>query len=124
MLAIDVLDRLIRNAIDRGILQQLQPRRVIPSISLYADDVILFCHLTMDDIEAVKGILRLFGHASRLNFNFTKSSATLIRVDAETATPLLQPLGCAIVEFPVTYLGIPLTLRRPTTAQLQPLVHD
>jgi len=31
-------------------------------------------------------------------------------------------LGYAVVEFPVTYMGIPLTLRRPTTAQLQPLV--
>lgn len=57
VLAVDVLGRLIRHTIDRGILQQLHPRCVIPLISLYVDDVILYCHLTMDDIEAAKGIL-------------------------------------------------------------------
>jgi len=114
VLAVDVLGRLIRHAIDRGILQQLHPRRAIPSISLYADDVILYCHLTMDDIEVVKRILRLFGHASGLNVNFAKSSATLIKADAEAAALLLQSLGCAVAEFPITYLGIPLTLRKPT----------
>ena len=30
--------------------------------------------------------------------------------------------GCPIAALPITYLGIPLTLGRPTTAQLQPLV--
>jgi len=32
----------------------------------------------MVDIEAVKEILRLFGHASGLNVNFAKNSTTLI----------------------------------------------
>jgi hypothetical protein len=30
--------------------------------------------------------------------------------------------GWQLVEFPITYLGIPLTIRRPTSAQLQPVV--
>lgn len=44
-------------ALHTGILQQLHPRRTIPAISLYADDVMLFCHATLGDIAAVKGIL-------------------------------------------------------------------
>ena len=36
--------------------------------------------------------------------------------------PTIASLGCPIVELPITYLGIPLTLRRPTAAQLQPFV--
>jgi hypothetical protein len=32
--------------------------------------------------------------------------------------PAIALLGCPIVELPLTYLGIPLTIHRPTAAQL------
>jgi hypothetical protein len=70
----------------------------------------------------VRAILQLFGAASGLKVNFTKSSATLLRCNVEDAAPVTQTLGCPIVDLPITYLGIPLTIRRPTAAQLQPLV--
>jgi hypothetical protein len=68
------------------------------------------------------GLLDLFGRASGLRVNYQKSTATLIRCDAEDATAPIAQLGCPMAEFPITYLGIPLTLRQPTAAQLQPLV--
>ncbi|XP_071681454.1 uncharacterized protein [Lolium perenne] len=107
---------------DMAVLQQLHPRRTLPSISLYADDVIIFCHPSANDSMAIKKILSLFGHAFGLRINYAKSSATLIRCDQETAAPATQLLGCPIVQFPFSYLGIPLTIRRPTAAQLQPIV--
>lgn len=122
VLAVDVLGRLITRAIEAGIMQQLHPRRTMPSISLYADDVILFCHASAGDVEAVKAILKLFGQASGLHVNYAKSSATLIRCETDEAAHVIQHLGCPIVDLPITYLGIPLTIRRPTAAQLQPLV--
>jgi hypothetical protein len=70
----------------------------------------------------VREILQLFGRASGLQVNYSKSSATLIRCDQDDATPVVQELGCPIVDLPISYLGIPLTLRRPTAAQMQPLV--
>jgi hypothetical protein len=36
--------------------------------------------------------------------------------------PVIEQLGCPIVDMPFTYLGIPLTIRRPTAAQMQPLI--
>jgi hypothetical protein len=54
VLAVDILGRLITRAVSLGIMQQLHPRQTVPSISLYADDVILFCHPTNDDITAVR----------------------------------------------------------------------
>ena len=95
---------------------------MIPPMSLYADDVMLFCHPVPSDVAAVKGVLSLFGQASGLQVNFAKSSATLLHCDQEEAEPVVQQLGCPIVELPITYLGIPLTIRRPTAAQLQPVV--
>lgn len=94
----------------------------IPVISLYADDVILLCHPSPGDVTAVKEILQLFGRASGLQVNFRKSAAALIRCDAREAAHVVEHLGCPIMDFPFTYMGIPLTLRRPTAAQLQPVV--
>jgi hypothetical protein len=60
VLAVD-MRRLIKHAADIGILQALHASRPIPLVSLYADDVVLFCHPSVADITAVKAILRLFG---------------------------------------------------------------
>uniref|UniRef100_A0A453SZ45 Reverse transcriptase domain-containing protein n=1 Tax=Aegilops tauschii subsp. strangulata TaxID=200361 RepID=A0A453SZ45_AEGTS len=122
VLAVDTLGRLLRRATELGVLQRLHPRRPVPSVSLYADDVILFCHPTVGDITAVKSILLLFGRASSLLVNYAKSSATLIRCAADDVAPAVNLLGCPLAEFPITYLGILLTLHRPTAAQLQPVV--
>jgi hypothetical protein len=54
VLTVDIIGRLIRRDVDMRIMQQLQHRCNIPSISLYADDVILFCDPTADDVPAVK----------------------------------------------------------------------
>uniref|UniRef100_A0A453CDW9 Reverse transcriptase domain-containing protein n=1 Tax=Aegilops tauschii subsp. strangulata TaxID=200361 RepID=A0A453CDW9_AEGTS len=93
--------------VDSSILQQLHPRRPIPAISLYADDVMLFCHATPGDMAAVKGILTLFGKASGPQVNYGKSSATILPGDPE-ADAVIAQLGCPAVQLPVTYLGIPL----------------
>uniref|UniRef100_A0A453JXS0 Reverse transcriptase domain-containing protein n=1 Tax=Aegilops tauschii subsp. strangulata TaxID=200361 RepID=A0A453JXS0_AEGTS len=68
----------MRRAHDNGILQKLHPRRPIPAISLYADNVMLFCHATESDVTAVREILALFGRASGLQVNYAKSSATVL----------------------------------------------
>ena len=121
VLAVDILGRLIGRAHDAGILQRLHPRRDIPAISLYADDVMLFCHATQGDVEAVRAILAIFSEASGLRVNYAKSSANTFNGDPE-ADATIDQVGCAKVELPITYLGIPLMLRRPSAAQLQPLV--
>lgn len=38
------------------------------------------------------------------------------------ATLITGNLGCTIADLPLTYLGILLTIKRPMSAQLQPLV--
>lgn len=101
VLAVDTLGRLIRRAHDSGILLPLHPRRPIPAISLYADDVMLFCHATESDITAVKEILGLFGGASGLKVNYAKSSATVLHGE-QVATEIITGLGCTTAALPVT----------------------
>uniref|UniRef100_A0A453FDA9 Reverse transcriptase domain-containing protein n=1 Tax=Aegilops tauschii subsp. strangulata TaxID=200361 RepID=A0A453FDA9_AEGTS len=71
--------------------------------------------------ESKNTILDLFGRASGLKVNYTKSSATVLHGD-QTTHETIASLGCATAALPVTYLGIPLTVRRPSAGQLQPLV--
>uniref|UniRef100_A0A452Y8H6 Reverse transcriptase domain-containing protein n=1 Tax=Aegilops tauschii subsp. strangulata TaxID=200361 RepID=A0A452Y8H6_AEGTS len=119
VLAVDALGRLSKHAVASGILQQLHPRRSIPAISLYADDVVLFCHPTPSDIMAVKAILHLFGKASGLLVNYYKSSAMLLHCNQEVSTFVATELGYQIADLPLTYLGILLSVRRLTCTQLQ-----
>jgi hypothetical protein len=54
VLVVDVLGRLISAATTAGVLALLHPRREIPRISMYPDDVILFCRPTPHDLTATK----------------------------------------------------------------------
>jgi hypothetical protein len=119
---VDTLGRLIKHATSLQVLQKLHPRRPVPEVSLYADDLVLFCHPTPEDLASVKAIFQLFGKASGLRVNYTKSTATLLNCTPDDATAVPTTLGCQLAELPITYLGIPLTIRRPTSAQLQPLI--
>jgi hypothetical protein len=65
VLGVDALGRLVQC-----------PWRTVLEFLLYADNVVMFCLPTMDDIVAVSEILQLFGHAKGLQVNFVKSSAT------------------------------------------------
>uniref|UniRef100_A0A8I6X1C4 Reverse transcriptase domain-containing protein n=1 Tax=Hordeum vulgare subsp. vulgare TaxID=112509 RepID=A0A8I6X1C4_HORVV len=121
VLAVDALGRLMHQALQTGIPRRLHPRRTVPAVSLYADDVMLFCHAEMDEVLAMKGILGIFEAASGLQVNYGKSSATILHGDEDSAA-LLEELGCQAANLPITYLGIPLSTRRPTVAQMHPLV--
>jgi hypothetical protein len=85
---------------------------------------VLFCHPSVADATAVREILNLFGRSSGLRVNFTKSSATPLRCNPEETALIMEQLGCPLANLPITYLGIPLTIRRPTAAQLQPIVDN
>jgi hypothetical protein len=122
VLAVDILGRLIKRTMELGILQQLHQRRSVPEVSLYADDVVLFCHPSQSDMTDVKSVLQISDRASGLQVNYNKSSATLLNCEPEDALRINETLGFQIAELPLTYLGIALTIRHPTTAQLQSLV--
>jgi hypothetical protein len=123
VLLVDVLGKLVSAAMVAGVLAPLQPRRAIPRISIYTDDVILLCCPTPDELITTKETLRLFGRASDLIMNHNKRSTSTINCTEQDAEEVPRHFGCQLVQFPISYLGIPLTIRWPTHAQLQPMVH-
>uniref|UniRef100_A0A8R7PEP8 Reverse transcriptase domain-containing protein n=1 Tax=Triticum urartu TaxID=4572 RepID=A0A8R7PEP8_TRIUA len=78
-LVIDVLNSILLRAVDLGLLYRLTTRHAASSISLYADDVVIFCHLDSHDLATVRRLLHVFGLASGLQTNFNKCSATPIQ---------------------------------------------
>lgn len=117
---VDTLGRLFRRAASLGILEHLHPRRPIPVISLYTNDVVLFCHPSPSDLAAIKAILELFGRATGLHVNYSKSSATMLNCPPGDTALISELLGCKITDLPLTYLGIPLTIRRLTAPSCSP----
>ncbi|KAM0888503.1 hypothetical protein ACQ4PT_028326 [Festuca glaucescens] len=74
------------------------------------------------EIFVVKEILRCFGAASGLAVNYSKSSAASIKCGGDVTSALASRLACPIVDFPQSYLGLPLSLRRLRKEDLQPIL--
>lgn len=89
---------------------------------MYADDVMIFLKPTGCDLQACAALLRMFGEASGLKVNLSKSAAFPIRCSSETMQRVEQILGCPHDTFPCKYLGLPLTIRKQSVAQMRGLV--
>jgi hypothetical protein len=122
VLMMNSLNRMLAKAIELGVLRRLARRDLVTSVSLYADDVVIFCHPDETELRAVRGILELFGHASGLCTNFAKCSVSQIACSDAEAAGAAELMECQLAPFPVKYLGIPLSIRRLTVDAFQPLV--
>jgi len=122
ILVMDVLGHMISKAENDGWLQPLSRRSLQHRISIYADDVVLFLRPEAGDIDVTLGILNLFGESMGLKTNLQKSNVLPIRCgDAELAA-VQNLLPCALTDFPCKYLGLPLSLKKLTKEQIQPII--
>jgi hypothetical protein len=76
------------------------------------------------DFRAFTAVIEDFGTASGLRTNIAKCSVNLIRCTDAHEALVAQELRCPMESFPLRYLGLPLSLRKPSAAQLQYLVDN
>lgn len=119
ILATDPLHRLLQAATQHGMIQPLPGRDIKMRVSLYADDAIIFANPVQSEIEALMQILHDFGEATGLKINMQKSTATPIRCVDINLDQILQSFGGPIANFPLKYLGLPITLSRTKLVHLQ-----
>jgi hypothetical protein len=112
VLIMNTLNRVLVKAIELGILRRLARRELATSVSLYADDVVVFCHPDESELRSIRAILELFGHATGLHTNFSKCSVSAIACTEEVANAAEVVMECQPAPFPVKYLGIPLSVCR------------
>ena len=82
----------------------------------------LFFKPAADDINLILNILQLFGDASGLRTNVQKSSVMPIQCSEDNKAMVQNLLPCEIMSFPCKYLGLPLSLRKLTREQFQPII--
>ena len=61
----------------------------------------------------LKLVLRLFSKISGLHINFEKSSFCPINLNPYKIWMVRTVMGCAQAEMPISYLGMPLSIKRP-----------
>jgi len=116
------LNWLVTRAAEAGLLKPLSRRPIQHRISLYADDVALFIQPAASDMSLTLRMLDLFGDASGLKTNVQKSNVLPIHCAEDDMSLIQSLLPCEILEFPCKYLGLPLSIRKLTKEQLQPVI--
>ncbi|WVZ61990.1 hypothetical protein U9M48_011792, partial [Paspalum notatum var. saurae] len=114
ILVMDVLNSLVSKASLEGLLLPLAGQHSTHRISLYADDVALSIRPIEGDLRLIQDLLDCFGQVTGLKTNLLKSSATSIQCSDEDIARTSRLLSCSIKSFPCTYLGLPLTVLKPT----------
>jgi hypothetical protein len=122
VMVMEVLTALIRLACSEQMLSPIPGVFPLQRLSVFADDAVLFVKPLPSDLLSVRYILDVFGHASGLRINYRKTSATMIRGTARDRNLARNMLRCAIVPFPIRYLGLQLALRPLTKAEWQPVL--
>jgi hypothetical protein len=84
--------------------------------------VVIFLRPAASDLHLVTRILELFGDASGLQTNVQKSSVAPIHFSPVDMEMVTQIFPCKVETLPLKYLGMPLSLKKLSKEQLQPLI--
>ena len=107
ILVMDVLNSLVNFATLACLMQPLAIQQARHRVSCYADDAVIFLRPHNLDLVTVRQLLELFGHASGLRTNLSKSSVSPIHcTDEELA------LTASVLSF---NKGLPLYVPWPPT---------
>lgn len=122
LLAVDVLQQML--GVANSTLSQPISSKIPESLFAlhYADDTILIANANMGTVVTLKLVLRLFSKVSGLLINYPKSSFVQFNLQPSDARMVGLILECSETTFPVTYLGMPLTTKKPTRLSFMPLI--
>ena len=77
---------------------------------LFADDTLVFCGASLDQVQAIDDLLVCFDLVSGLKVNLAKSTLVLVG-EVSNVGALAEVLGCGVGTLPILYLGLPLGSR-------------
>lgn len=121
-LAEEILSRSISKLVNDGKLSLMTgPRNTyVPSHSLYADDVFIFCRGTRQNLLSLLNLFQKYGEASGHVINLSKSSVfTGVAISLRRRSSIAELLGFAVGKLPFIYLGTPIFKGKPRVTYLQ-----
>jgi hypothetical protein len=121
LLVMEVLNALIRIVDEWSLLEKLGFRAIPYRTSMYAYDLILFTKPREQDLRLLKSIFDIFHGASGLGYNLSKCQFAPIRCDEAHLQLATATFPCQVVDLPIRYLGIPLSVHKLPKTALQPL---
>ena len=124
VIAMDVLTAMVMKAQEINAISKIPDLAPIQRLSLYADDVVMFIRPWRSDLWFVQEALRIFGEASGLKVDFTKSSAVMIRSEDAEEELVRQSLPWKLETFPIRYLGLQLGIKQLSRSEWQPIVDN
>uniref|UniRef100_A0A453BYJ9 Reverse transcriptase domain-containing protein n=1 Tax=Aegilops tauschii subsp. strangulata TaxID=200361 RepID=A0A453BYJ9_AEGTS len=122
ILAMEPLQRMLTMATERAVLTPLRVRVARLRSGFYVDDAALFINPVAQDFAAVHAILKVFGDASGLWANIAKTVAYPISCSGINIESMWSVFGRILGSFPCQYLGLPIGLRKPRRAEVQPVL--
>jgi hypothetical protein len=121
LLVMEVLDALIRKADTWALFHQLGVNAITHCSSFYANDMVMFFRPLVTDLQLVRDIFQLFEGASGFGCNINKCHMVPIRCDEAQIGLATSMFPCQLMEFPLKYLGIPLSVHKLSKTTLHPL---
>lgn len=88
----------------------------------YTDDTAIIAHGDNTTLISLKLMLRLFTKVSGLKINYEKISYLPINLSLRQIISVESILGCVRIELPLTYLGMPHTIKKPSRQDFLPLL--
>jgi hypothetical protein len=88
----------------------------------YADDTLCLGEATIENLWALKAILRGFEMVSGLKVNFWKSNFMGVNVSHEFLTLASVFLNCRVISIPFKYLGLPIGANPRRASTWEPLL--
>ena len=98
------------------------PSLMPSSVYQYADDTVIIADAHPANIQSITLTLDIFAKMSGLHVNHTKSSFIPIALNQHQSQTVARMLGFQCQSFPITYLGLPLSIKAPKKADFFPLV--
>jgi hypothetical protein len=121
LFVMEVLNALIKKADKWNLLQGLGMNLVPFRNAMYANDLIMFASPTVSHMSMVRTIFLIFEGASGLSCNMTKCQLVPIQCSEDQIQAALSSFPCQRADFPITYLGMPLSVYKLPRYALQPI---
>lgn len=115
ILCAEALSGLLTKAVERRTLRGIKVAPSAPSIShlLFADDSVIFSKASVEGVEVIKKVLRVYEEASGQMVNFDKTTVSFSKgVSVERRGALASLLGVQAVDIHDKYLGLPTVVGR------------
>ncbi|XP_050229432.1 uncharacterized protein LOC126678581 [Mercurialis annua] len=126
VLAVEGLKAIISQSIQQGLFDGVHITCYEEPVSIlqFADDTLLFIPNNLDMIRNLLRVLRFFEIISGLSINYSKSSLLGINIDEDALLIAAEILQCSTAHFPISYLGLPLSIKSVRATHWQPVVEN